>query len=488
MEDSRIARYSRGDIIAFLEDLYYIPETRQPIRLQEWQREYILKPLFNDLDELGRRKYTLALIGLPKKNGKSALAAGIGLNFIYADEQPGEVIIAANDIQQASVIIYTKIRQAISLNPALSQGVLPLKGGIEVRSSGTTCRCIAHHAESAAGLNPTLVLFDELWGFPGRKFYDELTTVPTRKSPLTVIVTYAGYKQEGLLWELYKDGIEGEPILDTGTPDIIINRGRNDPKMFFFWAYRNLASWVGREYLDTQRRRLPPEVYARLHENRWMPSGAQLFSEDDIRSLYTDWHIQVESGVSPAYRYIVATDLGLTHDRTARVVGHYNTNDGKVYIDNLRIWQGTPDSHIDVADVEADLMDCANRFSGAVFVIDPWQMEYVIQRLSKRLHIIPFNFQADVYALSQVFTNLVLSRRLVAYTDSILEEELRSAITRQTGRGWRLDHLPGRFNDAIMAIGMMCYEAIRAGRAPTGGLIAGEDHPLALEGIREKVF
>ncbi len=64
------------DILRFLEDLFVL-EGGRPVRLEKWQKERILGPVFCDLDSDGNRKINLALVGIPKKNGKSTLAAGV---------------------------------------------------------------------------------------------------------------------------------------------------------------------------------------------------------------------------------------------------------------------------------------------------------------------------------------------------------------------------------------------------------------------------
>jgi phage terminase large subunit-like protein len=157
------ANYAK-DPISFLEDHYILPETMHTIKLQPWQKDYVLGPLFYDLDDKGKRKYNIAVIGHPKKGGKSAFAAGIGVYFCFCDEPFGEIIVASNSRDQASMIIYTKMRRSIMLDPALKKACVPMrKEKIEVHSTGTTARCIAQNYETAAGLNPNLTIFDELW-------------------------------------------------------------------------------------------------------------------------------------------------------------------------------------------------------------------------------------------------------------------------------------------------------------------------------------
>ena len=460
--DEQAARYVK-DPIAFLSDHYILPETLRPIQLEPWQKDWILKPLFYDLDEKGLRKYNTAIIATPKKNGKSALGAGLGVNALFCWETFGEIIVAANAKDQASMIIYNKMRRSIMLDPDLKRATQPLrKELIEVHSTGTIARCVAHQYETAAGLNPNFTIFDELWGFSDRKFFDELTVVPTRENPLVTIVTYAGYNEEGLLWDLYCDGIEGDDILDTGDPDIVVKRGKKDKRLFMFWSHKNLASWVSPEYLAGQKNRMPPEVFARLHENRWVSAGTQFITETDINRVHdTPWTLQVTPIRDRYIRYIVATDLGLSHDRTVRIVGHFDPNDRKVYCDNIRIWQGSPEEHVSIAEVEQDLVDCAKLFGTATLVIDPWQMEYVIQRLKPYYTVVPFSFAADIHHLSQVFVNVMRSGMLKSYCEPEFDKELRQTIIRQTPKGWRLDHPRRKINDIVITAGMMVLEAVR---------------------------
>lgn len=496
--NDQVGRYARCDIerpeetgiIAFLEEQYILPETRKVIKLERWQKDWILTPVFYDLHE-GKRKYNILLMGLPKKNGKSAFGAGIALYTLFAGEPYGEIIIAANAKDQASMIIYTKVRRAVSLNYNLKRSTLILKQVLEGKTTGTTIRCVAHQYETAAGLNPNLTVFDELWAFGDRRFFDELTLVPTRPDPLIVIVTYAGYEQKGLLWDLYSDGMAGPPVVDTGDPEVIVRRGKKDPGMFMFWSYKNLASWIMPSYLEGQRRRLPPEVFARLHENRWVTLGSQFITHDDIEAMHNvPWFMQTTPRTDRHLNYIVASDIGLSHDRTARVVGHYNPDDRNIYIDNIRVWQGTMEEHVNLEEVEQDLVECANTFKARTLVIDPWQMEYTIQRLKGAYTVVPFNASTDTQLLSQVFVNMLRSHRLVCYHDPMFEEELSSAIIKQTMKGWRIDHKGNRKNDIIIAVGMMMLEALKA----QYGIVAmptDDDFltpPAAFKGIRAQEF
>jgi hypothetical protein len=81
----------------------------QPFELQAWQRDEIIYPLFgwHRTDEKGRevRRFNMTYIEIPKKNGKSTLASGIGLHLLCGEGNKGnEVYSAATDKDQASIV------------------------------------------------------------------------------------------------------------------------------------------------------------------------------------------------------------------------------------------------------------------------------------------------------------------------------------------------------------------------------------------------
>lgn len=193
----------QNNIIGFLEDHYYIPETKAPVKLEDWQKERIFEPLFEIDPETGLRRFSLGLVGLAKKNSKSTMAAMIGNYFLFQDEEFGEIILTANSKDQSSWIIFDKLKKSLLMNP-----------------------------EQFKYVN----IFDE----------------------------------DSLLYELYKSGFEGK-----------------DPKMFFLWEHKNLASWMTEDYLSSQRKRLRPGTYKRLYCNEW-GSGEEAFIEMDLWDQYVD--------------------------------------------------------------------------------------------------------------------------------------------------------------------------------------------------------
>ena len=73
--------------------------------LLPWQENEIMRPLFGTVDENGYRLYRKCYVEIPKKNGKSELAAAIALYLLVADNDYGaEIYSAACDREQASIV------------------------------------------------------------------------------------------------------------------------------------------------------------------------------------------------------------------------------------------------------------------------------------------------------------------------------------------------------------------------------------------------
>jgi phage terminase large subunit-like protein len=305
VQKSPFAPDYKDNIIKYLQEQYY----HEPVILEAWQKQRIFEPLFSLNDE-GLRKYSLAVIGLPKKNSKSCMASMVANFFLFQDEPHGEIILTANSKEQSSWIIFDKLKKSIQMNKRQLKEVKIYEDVIEVKKTGTIARVIAPNYKTGSGTNPSLVIWDELWAMEldrERKFWDELTTVPTRKNPLTLVVSYAGFDELSLLYELYKKGL-----------------ARTDKEMFFIWSHRNLASWVTKKYLDKQRERLRPNTYLRLHECRWTSSESAFVSADQWDSCIDPNLRPILSGFKG--QLSVGIDIGYSHDSSS-VVGVYREGD-----------------------------------------------------------------------------------------------------------------------------------------------------------------
>ena len=434
----------RVDIIKFLEDLFIL-ENGKPIKLERWQKEKILRPIFYDLDSKGNRVVNQALVGLPKKNGKSTLAAGVAAYGLLGDGEPeAEVYSCAGDKDQAK-IIFKQTRKAFERSPMLRKEVKIYKDAIERRDGRGFYQVLSADAPTAHGLNAHYVIWDELWNQRSYDLWEALTHSPARRQPLHFVVTYAGYDEYSgnLLYDLYQRGLKGE-----------------DPRMHMFWTHDNLASWVSREYLDQQKSRLPEHIYKRLHENRWVGGIGAFLSREDVDSCI-DTTLGQQLGGNNAH-YFVGVDLGLSKDRTVVAVCHKDRKTERIVLDNIRTWQGSKTEKVNIEEVEDWILFLTKNFRPIDSVlVDPWQAQNSIQRL-KRQHVPIEEFQftaTNVTKLSSELFSLFKNRRISIFDYRPLVQELMTAKIVEKSYGFRIDHTSGGYTDHLMALGMAAMHA-----------------------------
>lgn len=179
---------------------------RTPFILEDWQYDDIIKPLYGTLNPDGTRQYRICLIMVAKKNGKTTLAAALALYHLFYDgEIGGEVYSAAVDRPQSSLAFNESalmVRQSLSLTRKCK--IIDSQKRIVNYRTNSFYRAIPANVPSSHGFNASFVIYDELHAAANRKLFDILlTSMGTRRQPLLIIVTTAGFDRHSILYEQY---------------------------------------------------------------------------------------------------------------------------------------------------------------------------------------------------------------------------------------------------------------------------------------------
>lgn len=229
----------------------------------------------------GRRRVREALLMLPRKNGKTALCAGLALYHTFAGEWGGQVIAAANSREQAG-LIFTAAADMMDLSPTLRARALVSRAvkRITDTASHSVLRAISAEAGTAHGLGASLWLFDELHMAKNADLLDALrTSVGARSEPLGIVISTAGYDKLsplGVLYDHAKRWLE-DPAIDPSFSATIYEAAEDDawgdPAT---WAKANPAAGAFRsvEELGTAAQRakqIPSEqdAFKRYYLNQW---------------------------------------------------------------------------------------------------------------------------------------------------------------------------------------------------------------------------
>lgn len=179
----------------------------RPFEFLPWQRDDIVFPLFGWKRADGTRRYRRAYVELPKKNGKSTLAAGLALWMMLADGEPGaECYGLATDREQAGIVFETAAAM-VEASPALSKRVQVIRSRKRLLFPRTRSlyQALSSDAPRKEGFNAHLVLFDELHAQRTRVLWDAMEhATANRANPLHFSITTAGDNDQSICWEQHE--------------------------------------------------------------------------------------------------------------------------------------------------------------------------------------------------------------------------------------------------------------------------------------------
>ena len=211
------------DVIEFIQMLHHTGDFYgKPFLLLDWQHK-IIWDVYGTVNEKGYRQYQYVYSEIPKKNGKTELAAALSNYHLFNDPHSGQIYCCAADREQAS-LVYKAAKEMIEQDPALEEMVkiVDSKKEIHNRYTGTFIKVLSAEAFTKHGINPTVVIFDELHAQPNRNLWDVMTfgAGAARKEPLWWVITTAGDDPDrhSIGWEVHEyaraimDGEKEDPI------------------------------------------------------------------------------------------------------------------------------------------------------------------------------------------------------------------------------------------------------------------------------------
>jgi len=320
------------EAVRFINDLTHTKAewAGQPFRLRRWQ-EALIRTLFGTLQaDRKTRQYRTCYIEIPRKNGKTELAAAIALYMLLVDPEPGaEIYGAAVDLEQASLAFNVAV-QMLRNDPDLASAVeiIPSRRRIVHYASGSIYRAIPADAPSAHGYNASAVIYDELHAAPNRELWDVLTTsMGARRQPLTFVITTAGYDRHSICWELHayaervRDGVLVDPTflpILYGAPaeadwlDEAVWR-RTNPALGDFRSLDEMRT-MARQAQEVPARQ---NTFRRLYLCQWTESESRWF-DPAVWAEGAGEPVTLES--LRGRRAVLGLDLSSTTDLTAAVL------------------------------------------------------------------------------------------------------------------------------------------------------------------------
>lgn len=173
----------------------------QPFLLAPWQL-FLLWVLFGWRRADGTRRFRMAYCELARKNGKTTLAAAVGLYLAFADGEGGaEVYAAATKLKQAR-LVFGEARRMVRKSPALRKRITCFRDNLHIEETASKFEPLPGDGETEDGLNVHGAIIDELHAHPNRELFDVLDTgTGARRQPLIFVITTAGFDRQSVCWE-----------------------------------------------------------------------------------------------------------------------------------------------------------------------------------------------------------------------------------------------------------------------------------------------
>ena len=342
-KDSHYDKAAADHAVNFIECLCHTKGTwaGKPFELIDWQ-EQIIRDVFGVLKPNGYRQFNTAYIEIPKKQGKSELAAAVALLLTCGDfEERAEVYGCAADRQQAS-IVFEVAADMVRMCPALNRRVkiLAATKRIIYMPTNSFYQVLSAEAYSKHGFNIHGVVFDELHTQPNRKLFDVMTkgSGDARMQPLYFLITTAGTDTHSICYETHqkaKDIIAGRKY-DTTFYPVIYGADENDdwtdPKV---WKKANpsLGITVGLDKVQAacaSAKQNPAEEnsFRQLRLNQWVKQAVRWMPMDKWEKCKTE----IDEDELEGRVCYGGLDLSSTSDITAFVLVFPPTDDDDRYI------------------------------------------------------------------------------------------------------------------------------------------------------------
>lgn len=388
----------------------------------------------------GLRRYRTAYIGVPRKNGKSTLGAALALYGLLMDDEPGaEVLSVAGDRAQASLVFH-EARAMVEADPFLSERIRTFRYHLEVPETHSVYRVLSSDSKRQQGLNPHWVVFDEVHVQPNEDLWSAMTLgAGTRRQPMVMGITTAGFDRDTLAWRLYEYGRR----IQSGLVD--------DPTFFFRWwepADANCApgdreAWheanpalgltLKPEALEADLLSTPESAFRRYHLNQWtstyaawLPHGAWDGIADRDRAF------------DPAEPFVAFLDGSWANDSTGIVACTID----RPHLSVLGHWEpGHELGHVDMAAIERRVREVMAMPGCRVLSFDPARFQDFFARLeSEGLRVVdwPTNSLARMVPACQDFYTSVMEGSVTHDGDPRLAAHIGHAVLKEDHRGPRI--------------------------------------------------
>ena len=177
----------------------------QRFRLEPWQ-QFVLWNIFGWKNADGTRRFRYVYIEIARKNGKTALSAGIGLYMLFADGESRPEVYSAATVKDQAKICFSDAVEIVKATD-LKNYLTPYRNSIVYELKGGMMKPLSSDYGTHDGLNPSCGIIDEFHAHKDSGMFDVIKSAfGARRQPLMFIITTAGFDKSGVCYA-YRENI-----------------------------------------------------------------------------------------------------------------------------------------------------------------------------------------------------------------------------------------------------------------------------------------
>ena len=427
----------------------------EPVVFEAWQQDFV-DELFEINPATGLRIYTEGLLGIPRKNGKSLLAAVLGHYLLTMDAERGAEIVSAAGSKDQARVVHNVARSMGEKSPRLRDLVRVMRNAIICDATDGTWLVVASNADLQQGSNPSGYIVDEYHVHKTDELKNALDAgTGARQQPLGITITTAGSTKSRPLRELYDNALKSPTAeIEQRGEYLTIVRDRAAGFLMYWYAAppdadisdpavmkgANPASWITVEYLQKQLAKpsMREAHFRRYHLNQWVDDEQTGIKPDEWDALKRRG-FKIPDGSTAS----IGIDIGYRHDWSA-VVATAELEGGEVGIE-AHLFE-PPEGEGEELDIEATVevavFDLMKRLRVTRISLDPMLATVLMQRwVKRRLPVFEFpQTQGRMAVCSVKLLSAIRKRQLVHDGDLLLRAHVLNMIEKDlSGRAWRFD-------------------------------------------------
>ena len=436
-----------------------------PLILRDWQKR-LLEHLFA-WDDDGLR-HRVSLVGMPRKQGKSALGAALGLYSLILGPRGGEIYSVASEKEQAR-IVFQDAKRTVEASPELSALTKLYRDAIELPSFGSVYRVLSADSASKEGYSPTCVIFDEVHAQGDRTLWDVFSLAMGARGKLATMIgiTTAGVRsdrsgKDSIAFTLYNYGKR------------IASGEEKDDSFFMAWW----EAPEGADHRDPETWRAANPGFGDLNAESDFHSAIKRTPEAEFRiKRCNQWVSSVETWLPAGSWDECAGEVSLTSEDEIVLGfdGSYNGDasvivgavvpkgDEPVKVFMVKAWEKDlehdgPEWRVDIGEVEQTVLDFCQKHNVKEIACDPFRWQRSMEFLENQgLPVVAFpqSPQRMIKACAGFF-DLVAEKRLVHDGDPLLARHIGNTAIKLTPAGPHIKkenpNSPRKIDAAVAAI------------------------------------